>query len=127
MQDQNDELERMLRRYQPAGPSGALRARVLAAAEPAPAGATWPIWVYRLALAAMVLLAIGLDYAAERINHATAANIGIGPVIWTADAEQAAQLIGGGEAGRQYIAVCLMASTGGGEPQDNSLLKGAIQ
>jgi hypothetical protein len=113
MDNQNDELELMLRRYRPAGPSGALRARVLAAAEPAPAGVTWPIWVYRLALAAMVLLAVGLDYAAERINRATAANIGIGPVMWTAEAEQTAQLVGGGEAGRQYVAVCLMASTGG--------------
>ncbi len=60
----------------------------------------------------MLLLALTLNGAAERMNETTAANIGIGPAVWTADAEEAARLVDGGPAGRQYIALCLMASNG---------------
>ena len=118
MQEHNDDIEKTLLRYQPAGPSLRLRERVLSAA-PMPARGSRLVWAFRSAVAALVLLALGLNHAAGRLNRATAASVGIGPVIWTADAERAAEWMGGGEEGRLYVALCLMASGGcGGECPD---------
>jgi|GEM_PF-2052022 len=141
MTENDDQVERMLRRYRPAGPSPQLRVRVLApsrlrafvpwrlcarpswlrrfvapslgfrsAAAPRPAP-LWPLWAYRGAVAAMLALALCLNWAANSIAASTAARIGVGPAQWTPEAERIAAQIGG-EAGRQYIALCLMGSSG---------------
>ena len=107
--ESDSDIERRLRQYRPRGPAPDLRQRILA--QPAPIR-LWPAWAFRAAIAAMLLLAFTLNRAAQRINDQTAASVGLGPVVWTHDAEQAAQLVDGGERGRQYIALCLMASTG---------------
>ncbi len=107
----NDDLEDILRRFRPAGPPEQLRQRILLAhALRRRHAARWPIRLYRTAVAALLLLALGLLHSADRLNQDSASRVGVGPVRWTAEAQQAADLIGTGAAGRQYIALCLIAS-----------------
>jgi hypothetical protein len=106
MQDEPTDLERMLRRYRPAGPSSQLRETILAAGLLVRPRTRW----FGRAAAAVVLFSLGLNFAAERLNRTTALGIGIGPAHWTADAENVANLIGGDEAGRRYLAFCLIGS-----------------
>jgi hypothetical protein len=111
MNEPDDDIQRMLLRYRPAGPTPDLRRRILARpAAPERPLRIWPQWLYRGAVAAMLMLAIYLNTAANDIAASTAARVGVGPAQWTPEAEQLAGLIGG-EGGRQYIALCLMGST----------------
>ena len=111
--DSDNEIEQILRRYRPAGPPEGLRQRVLLSAQPRTKPTrTWRVWAFRAAVAAVVVLSITLNVAADRMMTAVSASIGIGPVRWTEDAEQAAQMLGGGAWGRRYIALGLMASIG---------------
>ena len=111
------EIEQILRGYRPAGPSESLRERVLSSADSRPRlepARTWRVWAFRTAVAAALVLSLTLNMAAERTMMEVCTNIGIGPVRWTKDAEQAAQMLDGDEWGRRYIALGLMASTGRG-------------
>lgn len=131
MSDPDANIEKMLKQYHPIGPAENLRRRVLATVSvqtTAKTSHTWPVCIFRAALAAMVLLALGLSHAAEQMNQTTAANVGIGPAPWTADAEQTARFIGGGPEGRQYIAWCLIASNGqSSQAETNRIGQGAMQ
>jgi hypothetical protein len=108
-----DEIENMLMRYRPMGPGEELRRRVLGE-EPAH---SYRIWVVRAAVAAMLLVAVGLEWSARVTNQRTVEQIGVGRVTWDANAERAANLIGGGEHGREYIALCLLGDRRGPSPQ----------
>ncbi len=61
MTEHDNEIEQILRRFRPAGPPERLRERVLSSA---PLGTkrtrTWRVWAFRAAVAAVVLLAVGL-------------------------------------------------------------------
>ena len=61
MTEHENEIEQILRRYRPAGPSERLRERVLSSAQPGTKPArSWRVWAFRAAVAAVVLLAVGL-------------------------------------------------------------------
>ena len=61
--DLDSELERILRQCRPAGPPEHLRERVLSSAH-SPPGAkparTWRVWAFRAAVAAVIVLGVGL-------------------------------------------------------------------
>ena len=89
-----DPVEQVLKKYRPAGPPAALRQRVLAGARASRAARRWrpsPFW---LAIAAMLVVAVGLHWATQDLSARTTRTIGIGPVEWNESAEQAADLLG---------------------------------
>lgn len=100
--DQN--IETLLACYRPAGPPAGLRARVLHAGNacrPRGAMAGW------LSMAAMLALSCGLYLDGERLNRGTAATLGTGSIGWTAEAEEAAQMLNGHGSGRRYVELAL--------------------
>jgi hypothetical protein len=109
----SDEMERLLRRYYPAGPPAHIREKILRRdlllATPR---RLWPMRLFRTAVAALLLLSLGLLHAADRLNQDSAARSGLGSPHWTAEAQQAADIMGGDPASRQYIAICLVAGNG---------------
>jgi hypothetical protein len=113
-----DDIEELLNHFRPAGPPADLRGRILGQEVPtdrsltpptAAAPRSWPTWVFRSAIAALLLMSITLIDAANRLNHESATSVGIGPPRWTPEAQQAADLLGNDPAARQYIALCLIA------------------
>ena len=106
-----DDMEHLLQHFRPAGPPAHLREKILhQEILPAFPVRRWPIWFFRSAIAALLLLSFSLFYAADRLNQDSVARVGLGPPRWTPEAQQAADLIGPGPTSRQYIAICLMAS-----------------
>jgi len=116
MNETHDGLERMLRRFRPAAPPRELRPRVLAEAgrradgQRSHAARDWRVWVFRAAVAAGLVLALCLNFAADQIAQRDAGMIGLGPAVWDEQAEQTAKLLDGDGWGRRYIALGLMAS-----------------
>ncbi len=123
MSENQHDIEQVLLRYRPAGPRADLRSRVLAAARAsAPARTSWPVAVYWGALAAMLLVAVGLGLAAAGMTQSIVGQVGSGPARWTRQAEEAAATLGGGTAARQYVALGLQA--GFGRSRDGQLQPG---
>ena len=61
MIDHDNEIEQILRRYRPAAPPERLRERVLSSALPGTEPTRpWRVWAFRAAVAAVILLAVGL-------------------------------------------------------------------
>ncbi len=111
MNEHEPGIEQALLRFRPAGPPGSLRDRVLAAARaPLPARGSWRITAFWGALAAMLLIAVCLNFAAGSITRSVTSQVGVGPARWTPQAEEAAAILGGGRAARQYVALGLMGS-----------------
>jgi hypothetical protein len=99
-----DNFESLLQRFRPVGPPPGLRSKILAI--PIAAPRRWPVYLYRAAIAATLLLSLSLLHAADALNAANATRIGSGPVEWTPDAQAAADLLGPGA--QRYIALCLL-------------------
>jgi len=78
--------------------------------------APWTV-VGRLSLAAMLILCVGLHLSAERVARQTSAWLHPAPTKWTAQAEEAIELLNG--QGRRYIALALAAD----EPRIARLLR----
>ena len=113
MIEQKSEIEQILLKFRPANPPESLRARVLSAVNLTPAYArTWGAWAFWAAVAAMLIFACGLNFAAEATTNNIVDSIGLGPAIWTEQAEEMAKILDGNGWGRQYIALGLMAKTG---------------
>ena len=113
MIEQKSEIEQILLKFRPASPPESLRARMLSAANLTPTYArTWGGWAFWLTVAAMLIFACGLNFAAEATTNDIVDSIGLGPAIWTKDAEEVARMLDGNGWGRQYIALGLMAETG---------------
>ncbi len=130
MDDQDNEVEQVLRRFRPAGVPVSLRGRVLwqVSIRDTPPQRMWAAWGFRAAVAAALIVSVCLNFAADRVGTSTAASIGVGPVIWTEDAEEAARMLDGNDWGRRYIALCLMGSTGRGSfPPDISQIMRQMQ
>ena len=105
-----DDMEQLLLRFRPAGPPPHVRDKILRLdmlrTTPRP---LWPMRLFRTAVAALLLLSLGLLHAASLLNHDSASRVGIGPPRWTPQAQQAAELLGNDPAARQYVALCLIA------------------
>jgi hypothetical protein len=82
---EDDALEELLRKYRPVGPPTGLRQRIIV--EPV-AQRRWPLYVFRTAIAATLLISLGLIHAADTLNGANIDRIGTGPVTWTPEAQQ---------------------------------------
>ena len=107
----SDEMEKLLRRYYPAGPPAHVREKILRLEMlRATPRRLWPMRLFRTAVAALLLLSLGLLHAADRLNHDSASRVGLGPPRWTLEAQQAADLLGNDPAARHYIAFCLIAA-----------------
>ncbi len=64
MTEHDNEIEQILRQYRPVGPTDELRQRILSSAKPATKPLRpWQVWGFRAAIAAVVLLAVGLRLA----------------------------------------------------------------
>ncbi len=64
MTEHDNEIEQILRQYRPAGPTDELRQRILSSAKPATKQIhPWRVWGFRAAIAAVVLIAVGLRLA----------------------------------------------------------------
>lgn len=110
MMKPHDDMEKHLQRFRPVGPPPSLRERVLAAAQAGPPTRLWrpsPFWV---AMAAMLLVAVGLHRAADGLAARSARSVGLGPAIWTESADEAAKLLGGDANAQAYVALGLVAS-----------------
>ena len=109
MTEHEKEIEQVLLKFRPASPPEGLRARVLTAVTIPPTPVrNWRVWVFRAAVAAMLIFAFSLNIATAEMTENLVANIGIGPAIWTEDAEEFAKVMDGNGWGRQYIALGLM-------------------
>jgi hypothetical protein len=113
MNERDRDIEQALLQFRPVGPPASLRNRMLAAARaPLRARGSWRMATFWGALAAMLLVAVCLNFAAGSIARSVTSQVGIGPARWTPQAEEAAQILGGGPAARQYVALGLMSSIG---------------
>ena len=106
MNHDDSAIESLLGRYRPVSPPPGMRDRVLSLAVQT---RSWWIAAGWFSAAAMVLLALGLHLAAARMMQETAAVSGIGRIEWSAEAEEAAQMLNGDGAGRRYVALALAA------------------
>lgn len=80
-----DDLENFLQRYRPVAPPPALRQKVLA---PPAAQHHWPTYCFRAAVAAMLLVSLGLLHAADALNRSNRERIGTGPTISPSETQQ---------------------------------------
>ena len=109
MNDSEERIERILKRYRPVGPPAELRVRVLTTSPTGPAGGRpWALGWWS-AVAASILLSFGLNRGAESVNRQTATMLGVGQVRWTPEAEEMARMLDGDGHGRYYVALCLAA------------------
>ena len=106
MSDEDTRVEAILGRYWPAGPPVRLRDRILAAAEPRRSRRAFIGWA---SMAAMLLLSFGLYRATDRVARETVAILSEQRMVWTAEAEEVAQLLNGHGSGGRYIALALAA------------------
>jgi hypothetical protein len=105
-------VERAMERFRPIGPPAALRQRVLDATPTerlAVPRRRIAIWVWRSAVAAGLVAAVWLNLTGDRIAAQVASQVGVGPPVWTQQAEEAAELLDGQGTGRQYLAMALRA------------------
>ena len=109
MTQNNDQIEQILLQYRPADPPATLRPRVLSLLErPVPGQRNRAVWFFRAAVAAMLILSCGLNFAADAMNDDLLDSIGLGPAVWTEDAEELSKIIDDNDWARQYIALGLM-------------------
>ena len=87
---EDDELESLLRRYEPAGPPASLRSRVIAASVRGPR--TWP---WAVAAAALVASTVWLHDTTERTVNAQTMDSAVTPAV-----NVLADLMGGGDEAR---------------------------
>src|SRR5205823_14358405 len=85
MDHDDSDIERALLRYRPVEPPPGMRGRVLREEAAIPVR-RWPLFAFRAAVAATLLVSLGLWRAAEHLNQATAAQSGLNQVPWNADA-----------------------------------------
>lgn len=101
-------IEALLTRYRPVGPPAELRTRALQVAVPHRARWTGAVgW----AIAASLILSVGLNFAADRLTQDTIQVLGIGQTEWTPQSEQYALLLGSERTSREYVALALTADT----------------
>ena len=130
MEESDSPVEQLLRRFRPIGPPASLRERALSAARlgiQSRSMRPWAVLAFRTAVAATLILAVSLSLAAERAMTKVAANIGMGPAVWTEQAEEAAEMLNGSDWGRRYIALGLMASTGSDADMQSGVLGRDVQ
>jgi hypothetical protein len=104
MNPEDSQIEALLARYRPAGPPDRLRGRVLTLAEPRVSRWWSGGWA---AVAAVLALSLGLHWTTQRQLHDTATLLREPSGTWTAEADEAAELINGHGAGRRYLALAL--------------------
>jgi hypothetical protein len=108
LSEDDAKIEALLNRYRPVGPPLELRARVLQVAVPPRMRRTTAAgW----AIAASLILSVGLNLAADRLTQDTAQLVGIGQIEWTSRNEGYVSSLVGEGAGRDYVALALLADT----------------
>lgn len=100
------ELEGRLGRYRPIGPPSSLRASVLGIEAPVRLRRSVGRW---LAIAATILLVIGLRWHTQRMGRETLAMLDARETLWTPEVEEIARELDGDGAGRRYLATMLLA------------------
>jgi len=130
MEESDSPVEQLLLKFRPIGPPASLRERTLSEVRlglQSRSTRSWPVLAFRTAVAAALIFAVGLSLAAERAMTEVTADIGMGPAVWTEQAEEAAEMLNGGEWGRRYIALGLMASTGSDADMQSGVLGRDVQ
>ena len=107
MNENNQPIEDLLRRYRPMGPPSALRVRVLRPHK-MPQHRLWSRFLGWSA-AAMLVLSLGLQMAARSMTRETAEMLYGQCLQWAPAAQEVADLLDGDGRGRQYVAFALWA------------------
>ena len=108
MRDNYSQIEEMLMRYRVVGPPARLRGRIIQSVEFSRSprwGAGW------MAVAAMLVLSIGLNYMAESMSRDTIDMLQVQQVEWMPEAQEAADMLNGDGWGRQYVAFALVVDS----------------
>ena len=100
----DNQIEAVLRHYQPKGPPENLRAKIFSTAK---RKFSYGSIVWWTSIAAMLMISIGFNHAANTITNQTASMVGSSQIRWTPEAEEAAQMLDGNGWGRRYIAFAL--------------------
>ncbi|MHC4445106.1 MAG: hypothetical protein ACYTF1_03740 [Planctomycetota bacterium] len=108
MNDENAGIEELLAGYRPKGPPAGLRERIMQSVEFGRSPWKRAGW---MAVAAMLVLSIGLNFAAESVTRDTVDMLQVQHIEWTPEAEEAAQLLNGDGWGRQYVAFTLVVDS----------------
>jgi hypothetical protein len=118
-QQEDQDVRQILLRYRMANLPLSLRQRALGGLAVQPcviasdnARYAWLRWLYRGAVAAMLLVALVLHQASERTNTEIMQSIGIGPAQWTQQVEEIAELVEPQGISRQYLASMLTTDIG---------------
>ena len=117
MSSEDKQIENLLLKYRVSGPPMELKGRVF------PSGRRvtlrWKV-VGWAAAAAVLVVSTGLHWATVRMERQMGGMLEPGQ-IWSAEAEELAQMMDGEEAGRRYLALRLAVGYGAGQPETFSL------
>ncbi|MCK4628509.1 MAG: hypothetical protein KAT56_05865 [Sedimentisphaerales bacterium] len=108
MNNEDLRIETMLRHYRPKGAPAELRERIFTAPVAGPSRFKVAWW---LAVAAMLMASIGLQFANSQLNEQICTLLQPGRTIWTAEVEELAQMMNGNGWGRRYLALHLAAGS----------------
>ncbi len=106
MISEDREIENMLARYRPAGPSASLRRRVLSLGRPR--RSRWVIADWS-AIAATLVICLGLHLATQQLLQQTAVCLREPQAARSSQIDEVAELLDGNNAGRRYIDFVLTA------------------
>lgn len=117
MSSEDRQIEELLLKYRVSGPPMELKGRVLSSGQRVTL--RWKI-VGWAAAAAVLVVSTGLHWATVRMERQMGGMLEPGQ-IWSAEAEELAQMMDGEGAGRRYLALRLAVGHGTAQPETISL------
>ena len=108
MNNKDLKIETILSHYRPKGVPVELRERIFTAPVAGPSRFKVAWW---LAVAAMLMASIGLQFANSQLNEQICTLLQPGQTLWTAEVEELAQMMNGDGWGRRYLALHLTAGS----------------
>ena len=119
MSSEDKQIEELLLKYRVSGPPMEIKGRVFSSGRRATL--RWKVVGWAAAAAVVVLLvSIGLQWATVRMERQMGGMLEPGQ-IWSAEAEELAQMMDGEGAGRRYLALRLAVGYGTSQPETFSL------
>jgi hypothetical protein len=106
MNNEDLRIETILSHYRPKGAPAGLRERIFAVPVAGPSRFKVAWW---LAVAAMLMASIGLQFANSQLNEQICTLLRPGQTLWTAEVEELAEMMNGDGWGRRYLALHLTA------------------
>jgi len=117
MNSEDAQIEEILQKYRLSGPPTVLKERIFSSR---PSSISRTKIVGWLAVAAVLLVSIGLHWATIQMERQMGGMLEPGQ-IWSAEAEELAEMMDGEGTGRRYLAMRLAAGFGTARPETFSL------